>query len=155
MTTEIKALENLFSQTISKLNSLEIQLLKQNQISDLTINEIHIIQNIGTNLKKTMSEISRNLEITPGALTPSVDRLVKKGYVSRRHSETDRRIVIVELTSRGELVFKLFNSIHSEITQQILSFLTIEEGIILTKTMEKFNQYLDRRISAETPPREP
>lgn len=146
MVIEIPVIEDLFSQTLSKLSLLELKLIKSSQINDLTLNEIRIIQNIGINEKKTMSQLSRNLEITPGALTPSIDRLLKKGYLTRRHSEEDRRIVIVELTPKGAYAYTEYTRIHSEITQQILNFLTIEEGVVLFKTLEKFTNYLDQRL---------
>jgi DNA-binding MarR family transcriptional regulator len=41
-----------------------------------------------------------------------VDKLVRKGIVSREHSSTDRRVVMIKLTADGEQAYK---TIHEDI----------------------------------------
>lgn len=47
------------------------------------------------------SELAAAGELTSGALTTRIDRLVEAGLVERRRGETDRRRVQVRLTKRG------------------------------------------------------
>lgn len=48
-----------------------------------------------------MNELARALGLSKANATGLVDRLVKKGLVDRRHSEEDRRVVLVRLTKTG------------------------------------------------------
>src|SRR3982074_585923 len=42
--------------------------------------------------------------LTPGSISVAVDRLVKKGLVSRKDHATDRRVRQVELTPKGRVL---------------------------------------------------
>jgi DNA-binding MarR family transcriptional regulator len=48
-----------------------------------------------------MNELALTLGLSKANATGLVDRLVKKGLVDRRHSEEDRRAVLVRLTPAG------------------------------------------------------
>src|SRR5258705_6438949 len=45
--------------------------------------------------------------LTPGSISVAVDRLVKKGLVSRKDRAEDRRVRQVELTAKGRAVITL------------------------------------------------
>ncbi len=48
-----------------------------------------------------MSEIADRLILTRGGVTKLVDRLEEAGYVERRSSPSDRRVVLVAMTAEG------------------------------------------------------
>lgn len=50
----------------------------------------------------TMSQLAEEMSFPLSTTTGIVDRLVKKGYVHRFRSESDRRIVLIDLTQQGE-----------------------------------------------------
>jgi DNA-binding MarR family transcriptional regulator len=50
----------------------------------------------------TAADLARDLEIDPGAMTRSMDRLEAKGLVRRERSCTDRRVVQLMLTPEGK-----------------------------------------------------
>ena len=60
-----------------------------------------------------------------------VDRLVKAGYIGRLDDPKDRRQVVVELTSKGELLIKQFQSVIGQRWQEVLKSLQ-------TKDVESF-----------------
>jgi DNA-binding MarR family transcriptional regulator len=49
-----------------------------------------------------MSLLSETLNVTMGAVTNLIDRLVKLGYVGRRRDQNDRRLVKASLTETGQ-----------------------------------------------------
>jgi len=49
----------------------------------------------------TMSEISHKINVINSNLTPLVDKLIKLGYIERKPSEKDRRVVYISLTDSG------------------------------------------------------
>lgn len=53
-----------------------------------------------------MSEISHRLRITRPALTQSVDKLEKAGYIERVFLQSDRRATYLKLTEQGKAVFQ-------------------------------------------------
>ena len=61
------------------------------EFKDITNNDMHVIEAIGIGEPKNMSSIARELSVTVGTLTIAMNRLVKKGYVERIQSTTDKR----------------------------------------------------------------
>lgn len=49
----------------------------------------------------SVKELGRRLYLDSGTLTPVLKSLEQKGYITRRRSETDERVLIAALTERG------------------------------------------------------
>ncbi len=85
--------------------TLEEQCLKQVCSSDLSVRELHVIEAVASltqSERNTMAEVAKYLRVSPASLTAAVNVLVKKGYVEREYSASDRRVIFVILTERGE-----------------------------------------------------
>ena len=52
-----------------------------------------------------VNAIGPKVDLNPGSVSVAVDRLYKKGLVSRVESENDRRVRTVSLTEKGRRVF--------------------------------------------------
>ena len=75
----------------------------------------------------TMSEIAREQGITMGAGTSLIDNLVDAGWVSRRRSESDRRVVKVSLTPEGSKVLKKCTETLMEFWVEVFAKIEPEE----------------------------
>lgn len=124
------------------VNRIEEYSIKQGAFNDLSITEIHTIEAVGLYGSKTMSEITAQLEITMGTLTIAVDKLIKKGYLTRSRSTTDRRIVNVSLTNRGKLAYRIHEKFHMDMVKSIMSDFNPEEEEILLTALRKLNVHL-------------
>lgn len=76
------------------------------EFKDITNNDMHVIEAIGTGAPKNMSSIARELSVTVGTLTIAMNSLVKKGYVVRERGQEDRRVVYISLSDRGRKAFE-------------------------------------------------
>lgn len=70
----------------------------------LTIPQIVILKAIEELGAVTTAAISRHSDISPATAVTILDKLESRGLVTRRRSETDRRIVHTSLTEDGERV---------------------------------------------------
>jgi MarR family transcriptional regulator, 2-MHQ and catechol-resistance regulon repressor len=52
-----------------------------------------------------VNSIGPKVNLNPGSVSVAVDRLYKKGYVSREECSSDRRVRTVSLTEKGRLAF--------------------------------------------------
>ena len=86
-----EVLVNLFRD----ITDIEQKAIITSEYRELTNNDMHVIEAIGIEEPKNMSTIARKLSVTVGTLTISMNSLVKKGYVVRRRSEEDRRVVVI------------------------------------------------------------
>jgi DNA-binding MarR family transcriptional regulator len=74
----------------------------------------------------TMSEVSRHLMVSNGAVTALVDKLEASGFVSRADHEQDKRTVIVRLTEAGRAQFRRMARRHEEWIVSLLGDLSRE-----------------------------
>jgi len=120
---------------------IEQNALAEGKFNDLSITEIHTIEEIGMYGSRTMSEIAMDLGITVGTLTIAMNNLVKKGYVNRQRSDRDRRVVEISLTRKGKLAFRVHEKFHTDMIKNTIDGLTEEEGVVLNSALEKLNKF--------------
>jgi len=111
--------------------------------SELTITEIHTINAVGEERPRTMTEISRDLNITMGTLTTGVDKLIKKGYLLRKRTEEDKRVVLVELTEKGRNAKKMHDAFHKDMIDSIINNLDEAEEELLAQSLQKLMNFFD------------
>ena len=75
-----------------------------------------------------MVDIARWGERSTNAVSTIVDRMVKAGLLRRVRDRSDRRVVNVFITSKGEDALKPANLAALEFYQQIMSPLSLEDG---------------------------
>lgn len=92
--------------------------LRQSDFKDLSIKEMHTIEAIGLSGKLSSNEIAKNLNITPGTVSVSVQKLVNKGYVERVKLKEDRRVVRLKLTRKGKLLYRLHHKFHMDMVDR-------------------------------------
>ena len=70
---------------------------------DLTASEINALANLADGRGRTVSELGAAVGIRPTTLTSVLDRLERRGHISRGARPGDRRVVLVELTASGRV----------------------------------------------------
>ena len=111
------------------------------EFKDITNNDMHVINAIGVGTTKNMSSIAKELSVTVGTLTISMNSLVKKGYVLRERGKEDRRVVYISLTERGRAAYVHHARFHKAMIDSISDELTSEEMELLIKTLTKLNKW--------------
>ncbi|VNV01984.1 transcription regulator, MarR family [Streptococcus pneumoniae] len=77
--------------------------LRGSRFKDISIKEMHTIDVIGKAPDVTPSQVSKELMVTLGTVTTSLNNLERKGYIERVRSEQDRRVVHLHLDKEGSL----------------------------------------------------
>lgn len=142
MNEKLIEINRMLVEVYDDVNHIEEYSIKKGTFSDLSITEIHTIEAIGLYSSKTMSEISAVLEITMGTLTTAVDKLIRKGYLERSRSDSDRRIVNVNLTNRGKLAYRIHEKFHLDMVKAIMLDFTPQEEEVLLIALSKLNKHL-------------
>ena len=92
-----ETINTMLVKTFHEILELEEKAIITDEFSDISNNDMHIIEAIGLGEGARMSVVAKRLNITVGSLTTSMNSLVNKGYVARSRSEKDRRVVNVYL----------------------------------------------------------
>lgn len=94
----------------------------------------------------TVAELARTCTVDAGAMTRLLDRLERKGLCRRVRSETDRRVVHIELSPEGQAVARQVPEALSRVYNAALADFTAEEW----QQLQGFLQRL--RVNAEQAP---
>lgn len=70
---------------------------------DLTPSEINVLANLADGRARTVSELGAAVGTRPTTLTGVLDRLERRGHITRGARPGDRRAVLIEPTSSGQL----------------------------------------------------
>ena len=130
-------LVNLFNEILK----LEEEAIITGEFSDITNNDMHIIEAVGLYGETTMSVVAKKLGITAGSLTTSVNSLVNKKYVTRQRSDEDRRVVFLKLTDKGKRAYEHHREYHSQMTEAVISRLDEEEVPVLIKSLTGLSEF--------------
>ncbi len=123
------------------INTIEERAIRTGEYLDVTANDIHVIEAIGMDAAKNMTSVARELEVTTGTLTISINGLVKKGYVDRTRSEEDRRVVLISLSDKGVRAYLRHQEFHQKMIDAVLAGLSEEEQRVLDQALLKLIRF--------------
>ena len=78
----------------------------------LTPSQFDVIATLGDTDGMTCSELSARTLVTKGTLTGVLDRLAAKGLIRRESVDSDRRQIRIQLTEKGDRVFRKTYAAH-------------------------------------------
>lgn len=130
-------LVNLFNEIMD----IEERALITSEYKDVSVNDMHVIEAVGIGTARSMSTVAKSLSVTVGTLTIAMNHLVKKGYVERRRSEEDRRVVLVSLTEKGEKAYHHHRMFHEKMVMAVMKDLNRQETDALTEALLKLQDF--------------
>ncbi|HCX62234.1 MULTISPECIES: MarR family winged helix-turn-helix transcriptional regulator [Sedimentibacter] len=139
------AVNEILVRLFANILDIEEKCLKIGEFSDLSISEMHVIENIGINRERTMSDTAKDLRITSGTLTTAVDNLIRKGYVERKRSIEDRRVVIIKLTEKGVAAYSAHEDFHKDMVISALQQLDTKEEELLIKILTDIDVFFKQK----------
>ncbi len=123
---------------------VERQVLRQHDLSFASFSTLFIVWIWGP---VETREIARSQSVSKATITSNLHTLERRGLVRRKNSKTDGRLVIVELTRKGqnliEWIFPKFNQGESEVANT----LTEREQETFAKLLRKMVGGLDAQLN--------
>jgi MarR family 2-MHQ and catechol resistance regulon transcriptional repressor len=81
--------------------------------------------------------------LTSGSMTAAIDRLERRGWVTRGGDPDDRRSRIVRLTAEGRKTIQALFANHEQDMEQAVAGLTREERVQVIDLLRKLGQYAE------------
>jgi MarR family transcriptional regulator, 2-MHQ and catechol-resistance regulon repressor len=88
-----------------------------------------------------VNTIGPKIWLTPGSISVAVDRLVKKGLVSRKDQPGDRRVRRVELTPKGRALITGGFDEHAAAMEEVARVLSKNERLTLLRLLKKLGKH--------------
>lgn len=127
----------------NRVQVIEETSLRTSQFSDVSLKEMHTIEIIGKNTNVTPSDIARELRLTLGTVTTSLNKLEAKGYIERKRSKLDRRVVHLTLTKKGKLLDRLHRKFHKNMVIHIAEDMNEQEFEALAQGLKNLHKFLE------------
>jgi len=115
----------------------------QKHCPGLSMREIHIIAAVCDALEddNTMTVLATTLRVTVGSLTVAVSTLVRKGYLERRQSTTDKRRVHVLPTPAAMEVNHHHAEFHRRMVEAVTQAISQDQLDVLIEGLRGINDY--------------
>ena len=143
-----KQLNGLLVSTFRNILRSEEQSIKQISGGDVTVAEVHLMEAIAKagDRGATVTEIAADLGLTSPTVTIGLNRLERKGYVTRERSSHDARVVYAFLTERGVGMNRTHNLYHEQMIREVSRSLTPEERESLIDGIKKINKFFSSAL---------
>ena len=96
-----------------------------------------------------VNAIGPKVDLNPGSVSVAVDRLYKKGLVSRVESGSDRRVRTVSLTDKGRRVFVPIFREHAALIKRAFQNVSPEEQRKLEEVLKKIGRRAEKLSEQE------
>lgn len=124
--------------TFHALGAHAQQSIAQTQLGD---SEFRILEALLHKGPLPVNALGPKVWLTPGSISIAVDRLVRKGLVTRRDDVGDRRVRRVELTAEGRALITAGFREHAAAMEQAVSDLSTHERLTLLRLLKKLGRH--------------
>ena len=145
---EDKTINDALVMIFNELMDIEAKCLISGEFTNISGNDMHIIDAIGMDEPKSMTQVAKIMNVTTGTLSKTVDALVRKKYVKRQRSEEDKRVVRLSLTDSGRRAYEHHARFHNNMIQDLKNGLTDEETKMLIQTLGKLISFFREKYKA-------
>jgi MarR family 2-MHQ and catechol resistance regulon transcriptional repressor len=112
--------------------------IKRTELGDSDFRVLEVLLHKGP---LPVNTIGPKVWLTPGSISVAVDRLVKKGLVSRKDHPDDRRVRRVELTSKGRALITRGFGEHADAMEDVAGVLSKSERLTLLRLLKKLGKH--------------
>ena len=114
------------------------QSIEQTELGDSDFRVLEVLLHKGP---LPVNTIGPKVWLTPGSISVAVDRLVKKGLVSRKDHPDDRRVRRVELTPKGRVLITRGFGEHAAAMEAVAEVLSKNERLTLLRLLKKLGKH--------------
>src|SRR4026209_2778644 len=112
--------------------------IKRTQLGDSDFRVLEVLLHKGA---LPVNTIGPKVWLTPGSISVAVDRLVKRGLVSRKDHPNDRRVRRVELTPKGRALIARGFGEHAAAMEHVAGVLSKNERLTLLRLLKKLGKH--------------
>ncbi|MCM3127574.1 MarR family winged helix-turn-helix transcriptional regulator [Paenibacillus provencensis] len=118
--------------------------------NELTSSQYFILRTLAREGPQTSTYFAGSLDVTMPAITNLSNKLVRKGYIERRSSESDRRKIVLHITEQGMAFEQQMLDRYKELTNGLWSDFSEEELDLLIAAYKKMikHQNMDQHTAS-------
>ena len=137
----LETLNSLLVDTFNAILKVEERSLRVGLTDTVTVTEMHILDAIGDDGVRTVTELAAAAMVTVSTMTIAINRLEGTKLVERVRDTADRRVVRVRLTEAGRRIAYAHRRFHRRMARAVADGLEPGELDILAQAMEKLRGF--------------
>ena len=115
-------------------------------IEGLSLPQYHLLEALRDDDELTVGVLAEAAGVAPPTATRMLDCLERDGYVARRHSDTDRRAVLVALTPSGRVALQAAHEQVSAWRRRVFERLEPEEREQAAALLTRLTAVLEEQL---------
>jgi DNA-binding MarR family transcriptional regulator len=112
----------------------------------MSLAQYHLLEGLRDVPELSVGELAEIAGIAPPTATRTLDCLARDGYITRRHSETDRRSVLVRLTPAGEQAVERARGVIEAWRRDVFESLDPEEREQAAALLGRLSEVLEAQL---------
>jgi len=116
------------------------------QIAGLTLPQYHLLEALSGDEELSVGSLAEAAGVAPPTATRMLDCLARDGYVERRHSESDRRAVLVSLTPSGRIAVQAARELVTAWRRRVFEALEPEEREQVATLLNRLSEVLEDQM---------
>jgi DNA-binding MarR family transcriptional regulator len=116
-------------------------------LEGLSLPQYHLLEALRDDDELTVGVLAEAAGVAPPTATRMLDCLARDGYVERRHSETDRRAVLVSLTPSGRIAVQAAHEQASAWRRRVFESLEPAEREQAAALLNRLSEVLEEQMS--------
>jgi MarR family transcriptional regulator, organic hydroperoxide resistance regulator len=141
-TDQLAAAWESFFRTTRRLRSR----VGKESIEGLSIPQYHLLEALRDDDELTVGVLAEAAGVAPPTATRMLDCLERDGHVARRHSDTDRRAVLVSLTPSGRVALQAAHEHVSAWRRRVFESFDAEEREQVAALLNRLTQVLEDQM---------
>jgi MarR family transcriptional regulator, organic hydroperoxide resistance regulator len=115
-------------------------------LEGLSVPQYHLLEALRDADELTVGVLAEAAGVAPPTATRMLDCLARDGYVERRHSETDRRSVLVSLTPSGRIAVQAAHEQISAFRRRVFDSLEPAEREHAAALLNRLSDILEEQM---------
>lgn len=129
--------DQLFHKIVSLLHDFRCLIQQDRSSQNYYVGQGKVVYFLHHHGQIYQNQLAELTQVKPGSLTQTLERMEKGGLIDRHRSEHDRRRIEVQLTTKGEQLYRQLDSHRQEFTDYLLAGLSVNELQELTTILQK------------------
>ena len=113
---------------------------------DLSLPQYHLLEGLRETPEMPVGELADRAGVAPPTATRMLDCLARDGFVERRHSETDRRSVIVSLTKDGKRAVDTAHDVIEDWRRKLFESLDPAEREPAARLLGRLSEIMEQQL---------
>jgi DNA-binding MarR family transcriptional regulator len=115
-------------------------------LEGLSLPQYHLLEALRDDDELTVGVLAEAAGVAPPTATRMLDCLARDGYIERRHSETDRRAVLVSLTPSGRIAVQAAHEQASAWRRRVFESLEPAEREQAAALLNRLSEVLEEQM---------